>query len=82
MLMEMDQQQDVSFHSIKTMVTQDLVLAFYDPKPPVKLSVDASIKGLGGSQIILSTGKSCQIMVTKKHSLGAHLKYMTPLLNF
>ena len=48
-------EQDVSFETIKAMITQAPVLAYYDPKLPMTLSVDASSKGLGAT--ILQQGR-------------------------
>lgn len=48
-------EQDVSFKLIKTMITEAPVLAYYNPKLPLTLSVDASSKGLGAT--ILQQGR-------------------------
>lgn len=48
-------EQDVSFKLIKTMTTEAPVLAYYNPKLPFTLSVDASSKGLVAT--ILQQGK-------------------------
>ena len=40
-------QQTVSFESLKQLVTKAPVLKYFDPTQPVKISVDASSKGMG-----------------------------------
>lgn len=47
--------QDVSFDLIKTMITEAPVLAYYNPKLPLTLSVDASSKRLGAT--VLQQGR-------------------------
>ena len=39
--------QDASFETLKQLVTQAPVLKYFDPAKPVKISVDASSKGMG-----------------------------------
>ena len=51
-------EQDVSFETIKNIITQAPVLAYYDPKLPVTLSVYASSKELG-STILQQGGPIC-----------------------
>ena len=41
------EQQEKSFTTLKQLVTQTPVLKYFDPSKPVKISVDASSKGMG-----------------------------------
>ncbi|XP_048751787.2 uncharacterized protein K02A2.6-like [Ostrea edulis] len=50
-----NKEQEVSFKTIKAMIIEAPVLAYYDPKQPLTLSVDASSKGLGAT--ILQQGR-------------------------
>jgi hypothetical protein len=42
-----EDQQDKSFQKLKQSVAQAATLKYFDPKKPVKISVDASSKGMG-----------------------------------
>ena len=67
------QQQD--FEDIKTLITQDPVLAYYDPTRPTQVSADSSRYGIGGVLMQLTAGHMKPVAFVSRTLNAAESRY-------